>query len=134
MMTDHLGRGEIGVHGGGVLRGAPTPRLDALAAEGMRLLNCNVEPQCAPSRSALMTGRHPIRSGATTVVWGLPYGLVGWEVTLAEPFSEAGYRTAMCRTRHLGDQPGRRPSDQLRPLVRHPEHHRRGSAHDAIRL
>jgi arylsulfatase A-like enzyme len=42
-----------------VLRGAPTPRIDALAAEGLRLLNFNVEAQCTPSRSALLTGRLP---------------------------------------------------------------------------
>ena len=67
MMVDNLGWGEIGTYGGGILRGAETPRLDKLAAEGMKLLNFNVEPQCTPSRSALMTGRHPIRSGTTKV-------------------------------------------------------------------
>ncbi|MEN8764083.1 MAG: sulfatase-like hydrolase/transferase, partial [Thiogranum sp.] len=49
MMVDNLGWGELGVYGGGELRGAPTPRLDALAAEGMRLQNFNVEPQCTPT-------------------------------------------------------------------------------------
>ncbi len=112
MMTDNLGWGEIGAYGGGILRGAETPRLDALAAEGMRLLNYNVEPQCTPSRSALMTGRHPVRSGTTKVVWGLPYGLVSWEKTIAELFSEAGYATGMFGKWHIGDQPGRYPTDQ----------------------
>lgn len=112
MLMDNLGWGEIGAYGGGVLRGAPTPRLDALAAEGLQLLNYNVEPQCTPSRSALMTGRHPIRSGTTKVVWGLPYGLVEWEVTIAELFADAGYRTGMFGKWHLGDQPGRYPTDQ----------------------
>lgn len=112
MLTDNLGWGELGAYGGGILRGAPTPRLDAFAAEGMKLLNYNVEPQCTPSRSALMTARHPIRSGTTKVVWGLPYGLVGWEVTIAELFSGAGYRTGMFGKWHLGDQPGRYPTDQ----------------------
>ena len=90
MVTDNLDWGDIGVYGGGILRGAETPWLDTLAAEGMRLLNFNVEPQCTPSRSALMSGRHPIRSRTTKVVWSLPYGLVGWEKTIAELFAEAG--------------------------------------------
>ena len=55
---DNFGWGELGCYGGGVLRGAPTPRIDALAAEGLKLLNFNVEAQCTPSRSALLTGRH----------------------------------------------------------------------------
>ncbi len=91
MMVDNLGWGELGVYGGGILRGAETPRLDQLASEGMRFLNFNVEPQCTPSRSAFMTGRHPIRSGTTKVVWGMLYGMTQWEVTIAELMSEAGY-------------------------------------------
>ena len=45
-LWDNLGWGEVGCYGGGVLRGAPTPRIDALAAQGLRLLNFNVEAQC----------------------------------------------------------------------------------------
>lgn len=112
MMVDNLGWGEIGVYGGGVLRGAETPRLDTLAAEGMRLLNFNVEPQCTPSRSAFMTGRHPIRSGTTKVVWGMLYGMTQWERTIAELLSDEGYATGMFGKWHLGDTPGRFPTDQ----------------------
>ena len=64
---DNFGWGELGCYGGGVLRGAPTPRIDGLAAEGLKLLNFNVEAQCTPSRSALLTGRHAIRSGTQAV-------------------------------------------------------------------
>ena len=45
ILTDNLGYGELGCYGGGELRGAPTPRADKLAAEGLRLTNFNVEAQ-----------------------------------------------------------------------------------------
>ena len=63
ILMDNLGWGEVGAYGGGVLRGAPTPRIDALASEGMQLLNFNVEAQCTPSRAAIMTGRYAVRTG-----------------------------------------------------------------------
>jgi len=113
IMADNLGYGELGCYGGGVTRGAPTPRIDGLAREGTRLTNFNVEPSCTPSRSALMVGRHPIRSGTYTVpVDGRPYGLVQWEVTIAELLSDRGYATGHFGKWHLGDSEGRYPSDQ----------------------
>src|SRR5271165_799855 len=63
ILMDNLGYGELGVYGGGILRGAPTRRLDELAAEGMHLLNFNVEAQCTPSRASLLTGRYAVRTG-----------------------------------------------------------------------
>src|SRR5579863_664211 len=84
ILTDNLGWGELGVYGGGILRGAPTPRLDQFASEGLRLLNFNVETECVPTRTALMTGRHPVRTGTyKTPAPGQPNGLVRWEVTIA---------------------------------------------------
>src|SRR5262249_59435012 len=94
ILMDNLGYGEVGVYGGGVLRGAPTPRIDQLATEGMRLTNFNVEAQCTPSRSAIMTGRFAIRSGTHSVpIGGAMDGLTQWEVTIAELLSGAGYAT-----------------------------------------
>jgi arylsulfatase len=108
-LWDNLGWGEVGCYGGGVLRGAPTPRIDALAAEGLKLLNFNVEAQCTPSRSALMTGRHPIRSGTQTVpLTGGVEGLTRWERTIAQILSDAGYATGMWGKWHLGSDPDSR--------------------------
>ena len=112
LVQDNLGWGEVGAYGGGVLRGAETPNIDDLADEGVKLLNFNVESQCVPSRSALMTGRHPIRSGTHSVVWGMLYGLTQWEVTIAELLSNEGYATGMFGKWHLGDTKGRFPTDQ----------------------
>jgi arylsulfatase len=63
---ENLGWGQVGCYGGRVLRGAPTPRIDQLAADGLKLLNFT-ETRCAPRCSAALTGRHPIRSGTQTV-------------------------------------------------------------------
>ena len=113
MLVDNLGYGELGVYGGGVLRGAPTPRIDRLATEGMRLLNFNVEAQCTPSRSALMTGRFSIRSGTYEVpIGGGPDGLTLWEITIAELLSAQGYATGMWGKWHLGSAETRFPTHQ----------------------
>jgi len=113
ILADNLGWGELGCYGGGVLRGAPTPRIDALASEGLRLTNFNVESDCVPTRSALMTGRHPIRTGALqSTPAGLPQGIVPWEITLAQLLSDRGYATACFGKWHLGDREGRHPKDR----------------------
>lgn len=113
MLADNLGFGELGVYGGGILRGAATPRIDKLASEGMRLLNFNVEAQCTPSRSALMTGRYPIRSGTHSVPrGGVHEGLTLWEVTLAQLLSSQGYATGIWGKWHLGSSTERLPTNR----------------------
>ena len=114
VLMDNFGYGEIGVYGGGVLRGAATPNIDGIAAEGFQLTNFNVEAECTPSRSALMTGRYGIRTrqrqdGPPRGVW---YGITRWEITLAEMLSDSGYATGMFGKWHLGDTEGRYPTDQ----------------------
>jgi len=114
VLMDNFGYGEIGVYGGGVLRGAPTPRIDSIAEEGFRLTNYNVEAECTPTRTALMTGRYGIRTrqrpeGPPRGIW---YGITQWEITLAEMLSDSGYATGMFGKWHLGDTEGRLPTDQ----------------------
>ncbi len=123
MMVDNMGYGDVGAYGGGAVRGAPTPNIDALAAEGLRLTNFNVEVECTPSRSAFMTGRLPIRSGTTRapILGSLgrggsgqpqPYGLAPWEITMAEMLAGVGYHAALFGKWHLGSAEGRLPNEQ----------------------
>jgi arylsulfatase A-like enzyme len=113
ILTDNLGYGELGVYGGGILRGSPTSRIDKLASDGTRLLNFNVEAQCTPSRSALITGRFSIRSGAYEVpIGGIADGLTQWEVTIAELLSAKGYATGMWGKWHLGSAEERFPTNR----------------------
>jgi arylsulfatase A-like enzyme len=113
ILVDNLGYGELGVYGGGILRGAPTPRIDNLAGEGTRLLNFNVEAQCTPSRSALLTGRFSIRSGTYAVpIGGVADGLTLWVITIAELLSGQGYATGIWGKWHLGSAEERFPTHQ----------------------
>jgi arylsulfatase A-like enzyme len=112
ILMDNVGYGELGTYGGGVRRGAPTPRIDSLATDGLKLTNFNTEVICTPSRSALMTGRFAIRSGTLSLAEGPNGGLVQWEVTLPEMLHPLGYDSALFGKWHLGDSPGRYPTDQ----------------------
>jgi hypothetical protein len=70
MLADNIGYGDIGAYGAGEVRGMPTPRIDQLASEDLRLTQYLVEPACTPSRAALMTGRYSQRLGLSTVIIG----------------------------------------------------------------
>jgi len=113
ILTDNLGYGEVGCYGGGITRGAATPRIDSLAKEGTKLLNANMETQCTPSRSSLMTGRWAIRSGTHSVPFGgVDDGLTQWEITIGQALSDAGYATGYYGKWHLGSFDGRLPNDK----------------------
>src|SRR5579872_5600341 len=85
ILADNVGYGDLGPYGGGELRGAPTPRIDELAREGLRLTQFLVEPACTPSRAALMTGRYSIREGLSLIlVPNGPNTLSARSVTMGE--------------------------------------------------
>jgi arylsulfatase A-like enzyme len=112
--VDNLGFGELSCYSGGPFRGLWTRRIDAFAEEGYRLTNYAPEAQCTPSRSALLTGRYAIRSGTYSVPLGAPsgWGLVTWERTLGDILNDAGYGCAAYGKWHVGEGPGRWPTDK----------------------
>ena len=83
IFTDDQGYGDLACYGN---EKHMTPRLDQLAQEGTRFTSFYSQTVCGPSRSALLTGRQPIRSGG----WSMPAD----EITFAELIREAGYQTA----------------------------------------
>lgn len=108
ILTDDQGYGDLRCHGNPMIR---TPNLDRLFGESVRLTNYHVDPTCAPTRAALMTGRYSTRGGVWHTVMGRSL-LYRDEVTLAELFRRAGYRTAMFGKWHLGDNYPYRPQDR----------------------
>ena len=103
ILADNVGYGDLGPYGGGELRGAPTPNIDQLAREGLRLTQYLVEPSCTPSRAALMTGQYSIRNGLSlATVPGTPNTLSGKAYTMGQLFKDAGYATAIFGKWHLG--------------------------------
>jgi arylsulfatase A-like enzyme len=83
IFTDDQGYADLACYGNEKNK---TPRLDQLAREGTRFTSFYAQAVCGPSRSALLTGRHPIRSKG----WGMPAS----EITFAEIMQETGYQTA----------------------------------------
>jgi arylsulfatase A-like enzyme len=119
MLGDNVGYGDIGAYGAGEVRGMPTPRIDSIASQGLRLTQYLVEPACTPSRAALMTGRYSQRLGLSTViVANTPNTLQRDEVTLGELFKSQGYATAAVGKWHLGSSeiswPTRQGFDEFR--------------------
>ncbi|MFT5707408.1 MAG: arylsulfatase A-like enzyme [Oceanospirillaceae bacterium] len=99
LLVDNWGWGDLSIQGSTI----QTPNIDDFAQQGLRLTNFNVQNQCTPTRSALHTGRLPIRTGNQKVpAPGEPDGLANWEYTLPELLSDAGYNTALFGKWHVG--------------------------------
>jgi len=106
ILADDLGYGDLGCYGHEKFK---TPRLDQMAAEGVRFTQFNAPmPFCAPSRASLLTGRYPSRCGMTNNPCpdGSPESdntaLPQSELLLGQFLKKAGYKTAMIGKWHLG--------------------------------
>lgn len=108
VMTDDQGYGEFSCHGNPI---TDTPNIDRLASQSIRLTDFHVAPMCTPTRGQLMTGLDAFRNAAINVSSGrtlLKHDLK----TMADVFSEAGYRTGIFGKWHLGDNYPFRPEDR----------------------
>jgi arylsulfatase A-like enzyme len=106
ILTDDQGYGDFSCHGNPVLK---TPNLDRLHSESVRFTDFHVSPTCAPTRSALLTGRHEFKNGVTHTIEERER-LTPTATTIAQVLKDAGYTTGIFGKWHLGDEPDRWPS------------------------
>ena len=104
IFVDDLGYADVGPFGDPPY---PTPHLDQLAHDGVRLTNFYVsQPVCSASRASLLTGSYANRLGIHGALGpGARHGLHEEETTLAEVFKSQGYATAIFGKWHLGHLP-----------------------------
>ena len=104
ILIDDVSFGQMGNRAMNYVMGIKTPRINEFADEGMSLMRMYTEPSCTPTRAAMLTGRHPVRSGIKEVKVALVgEGLPKEEVTIAEVLSKAGYKTSHVGKWHQGD-------------------------------
>lgn len=112
LLVDDLGWGDVGAYGGGESLGAPTPHIDRMAAEGLRLTSTYAQPSCTPTRAAMYTGRLPVRSGLVRpAMRGESVESASKELLAARLLGDAGYRTGLSGKWHLGETTGLYPTE-----------------------
>ena len=114
LVIDDMGYGDPGCYGGGIAIGAATPNIDRLAQGGLRLTSCYAQQTCTPTRSAMLTGRLPVRTGLIRpILAGDSLTTNPWEseTSLARILSTSGYNTLLTGKWHIGEAVGMRPQD-----------------------
>ncbi len=116
VITDDQGMGDLACHGNPYIK---TPSLDDFYDESFRFTNFHVSTTCAPTRGALMTGRHTNRVNTFHTITGRSL-LFEDEVILPQVFAQNGYINGMFGKWHLGDNYPYRPEDRgFHEVVRH---------------
>ncbi len=100
IMPDDMGWGDIAAHGNPLIQ---TPSLDKLYRQSFRFCDFHVSPTCAPTRSALMTGRHEFQNGVTHTI-NERERLTLKATTLPQVLGKAGYVSGIFGKWHLGDE------------------------------
>ena len=100
VMTDDQGKGDLSCLGNPDLN---TPNLDRLHALSTRLTDFHVSPTCAPTRSAIMSGRHEFRNGVTHTILERERMALS-TTTIFQVLQQAGYETGIFGKWHLGDE------------------------------
>lgn len=108
MMTDDQGYGPVGRHGHPWIK---TPNLDRMYDASTRFDRMLVAPTCSPTRSALMSGRHPMRNGITHTILERERMALS-TVTLPTVLKEVGYTTGIFGKWHLGDEDEYQPRNR----------------------
>ena len=99
VMTDDQGKGDLACLGNPILK---TPHIDQFYNESTRFTDFHVSASCAPTRAALMSGRHEFRVGVTHTIFGRERMNIN-TFTLPEALKTAGYTTGIFGKWHLGD-------------------------------
>ncbi|AWW29603.1 sulfatase [Echinicola strongylocentroti] len=108
ILTDDQGYGDLSCHGNEYIQ---TPQLDKLYNESVRFTDFHVDPTCAPTRAALMTGKYSHGAGVWHTIAGGNH-LRAKEMTMADVFKSSGYQTALFGKWHLGSNYPYRPMDR----------------------
>ncbi len=108
VMPDDVGYGDYACLGNPIMR---TPSVDAFRKQSLLFTQFHVSPTCAPTRSALMSGRHEFKNGVTHTIFERER-LSLKTFTLPQMLKTAGYTSGIFGKWHLGDEEEYRPENR----------------------
>ena len=119
VILDDAGIDQLSIFGNGGLEPAKTPNIDLIAKSGVKFTNVWAMPECSPTRTAIFTGRYPVRTGVEAAIMQnhLPQSYMSsFEATLPRVLERAGYTSALIGKYHLGNE--KDPAAECAPSTR----------------